>query len=186
MQAMPFKPSQLGYGTTRASPFRRPQSPASPSTLRQTTPSASPARQGFSDGGPKFASSPATTPTPEIRTLRRHATVVDAPDGEDEEFLPPPPIPHRSAVTNTAAHGSALAQLQPSQVRSLREGFQILDRDSDGSVNREDVADMLKQLGRACSPFVVLGARANTRNFKVFRRAHPTSRSSSRRLDRRP
>jgi Ca2+-binding EF-hand superfamily protein len=30
----------------------------------------------------------------------------------------------------------------------MREGFQILDRDSDGVVNREDVADMLNQLGR--------------------------------------
>jgi Ca2+-binding EF-hand superfamily protein len=29
----------------------------------------------------------------------------------------------------------------------MREGFQILDRDSDGVVNRDDVADMLNQLG---------------------------------------
>ena len=51
-------------------------------------------------------------------------------------------------LTNTmAAHGTALSQLQPSQVRNLRDGFQILDRDSDGVVNREDVADMLNQLG---------------------------------------
>ena len=33
----------------------------------------------------------------------------------------------------------------------MREGFQILDRDSDGVVNREDVADMLNQLGRSAS-----------------------------------
>lgn len=44
-------------------------------------------------------------------------------------------------------HGNALSQLQPAQVRTLREGFQILDRDSDGAVNRDDVADMLNQLG---------------------------------------
>lgn len=43
--------------------------------------------------------------------------------------------------------GNALSQLQPIQVRALRDGFQILDRDSDGIVNREDVADMLTQLG---------------------------------------
>ncbi|EPE36157.1 EF-hand [Glarea lozoyensis ATCC 20868] len=42
---------------------------------------------------------------------------------------------------------SALSKLQPAQVRELREGFQILDRDSDGLVGREDVADMLTQLG---------------------------------------
>lgn len=45
-------------------------------------------------------------------------------------------------------HSNALSQLQASQVRTLREGFQILDRDSDGIVGREDVADMLKQLGK--------------------------------------
>jgi len=44
-------------------------------------------------------------------------------------------------------NGNALSQLQPAQVRTLREGFQILDRDSDGTVGREDVADMLNQLG---------------------------------------
>jgi len=47
---------------------------------------------------------------------------------------------------------NALSKLQPAQVRELREGFQILDRDSDGHVGREDVADMLTQLG-AFPPF---------------------------------
>lgn len=42
---------------------------------------------------------------------------------------------------------NALSKLQPSQVRELREGFQILDRDSDGIVGRDDIADMLNQLG---------------------------------------
>jgi Ca2+-binding EF-hand superfamily protein len=42
---------------------------------------------------------------------------------------------------------NALSKLQPAQVRELREGFQTLDRDSDGQVGREDVADMLAQLG---------------------------------------
>jgi Ca2+-binding EF-hand superfamily protein len=45
-------------------------------------------------------------------------------------------------------HGNALSKLQPAQVRILRDGFQILDRDSDGTVNRDDIADMLNQLGR--------------------------------------
>ncbi|KEZ42578.1 hypothetical protein SAPIO_CDS5810 [Scedosporium apiospermum] len=51
-----------------------------------------------------------------------------------------------------ASHGNALSKLQPSQVRTLREGFQILDRDSDGVVNRDDVADMLNQLGLPSGP----------------------------------
>lgn len=55
-----------------------------------------------------------------------------------------------AASTTPMGHGNALSQLQPTQVRTLREGFQILDRDSDGVVNREDVADMLTQLG-ACN-----------------------------------
>jgi Ca2+-binding EF-hand superfamily protein len=42
---------------------------------------------------------------------------------------------------------NSLAKLAPAQVRELREGFQLLDRDSDGLVNREDVIDMLTQLG---------------------------------------
>jgi len=50
------------------------------------------------------------------------------------------------------AHGNALSQLQPSQVRTLREGFEILDRDGDGTVGREDVAEMLNQLGLPSNP----------------------------------
>jgi len=42
---------------------------------------------------------------------------------------------------------NAMTKLQPAQVRELREGFQVLDRDSDGQVGREDIADMLTQLG---------------------------------------
>ncbi|GAO13134.1 hypothetical protein UVI_02024920 [Ustilaginoidea virens] len=52
-----------------------------------------------------------------------------------------------SSTTQPLGSGTALSQLQPAQVRMLRDGFQILDRDCDGLVNREDVADMLGQLG---------------------------------------
>jgi Ca2+-binding EF-hand superfamily protein len=62
------------------------------------------------------------------------------------------PAPLRTSKTappkSNIGSGNALTQLQPTQVRTLREGFQILDRDSDGIVNRDDVADMLAQLGR--------------------------------------
>lgn len=54
----------------------------------------------------------------------------------------------RTPVSKSLGHGGALSQLQPAQVRTLRDGFQILDRDCDGVVNREDVADMLSQLGK--------------------------------------
>jgi Ca2+-binding EF-hand superfamily protein len=51
-----------------------------------------------------------------------------------------------------ALQSNALAQLQPSQMRMLRDGFEVLDRDGDGVVNREDVADMLAQLGLPANP----------------------------------
>ncbi|KAF4626991.1 hypothetical protein G7Y89_g11164 [Cudoniella acicularis] len=66
------------------------------------------------------------------------------------------PTPTRAAqspgfggmLTNrNTTDSNALSKLQPAQVRELREGFQILDRDSDGQVGRDDVADMLTQLG---------------------------------------
>lgn len=47
----------------------------------------------------------------------------------------------------TVPDNNALSKLQPAQVRELREGFQILDRDNDGQFGRDDVADMLTQLG---------------------------------------
>lgn len=49
--------------------------------------------------------------------------------------------------TGSKGDNNALSKLQPAQVRELREGFQTLDRDSDGQVGREDVAEMLTQLG---------------------------------------
>jgi Ca2+-binding EF-hand superfamily protein len=52
----------------------------------------------------------------------------------------------RTTSRNTGDN-NALSKLQPAQVRELREGFQTLDRDSDGLVGRDDVADMLAQLG---------------------------------------
>lgn len=60
-----------------------------------------------------------------------------------------PASPQRGVESRTKSlgQGNALSQLQPAQVRTLRDGFQILDRDCDGVVNREDVADMLSQLG---------------------------------------
>ncbi|KAL2201581.1 hypothetical protein P885DRAFT_65811 [Corynascus similis CBS 632.67] len=140
-----YKPSPLGYGTgsTRSSPFRRPQSPASAAPLRQATPSATPTKEGFSEVRARFMGSPVTSPTSELKTPRGHTTVEDSPSTHISEQRSTP----RPATSTSVGHGNALSQLQPSQVRTMREAFQILDRDSDGVVNREDVADMLNQLG---------------------------------------
>ncbi|KAH6654559.1 putative calmodulin [Truncatella angustata] len=61
------------------------------------------------------------------------------------------PAQIRTQLPVPASGGNALSQLQPQQLRILRDGFQILDRDSDGTVNRDDVADMLNQLGLSSS-----------------------------------
>ncbi|RWA12796.1 hypothetical protein EKO27_g2347 [Xylaria grammica] len=66
----------------------------------------------------------------------------------------PARIPSRTLPTShqPIGHSNALSQLQPAQVRVLRDSFQIMDRDSDGVVNREDVVDMLTQLGLPANP----------------------------------
>lgn len=150
VQSVPstFRSSPLGHGggPVRSSPFRRPHSPASAAPLRQTTPSAPTSRESFSEVRAKFMGSPATPPPPpppEHRTFRPPATVENGLNAHvpEQRSIPRPMAP------NTAGHGSALSQLQPSQVRTMREAFQTLDRDGDGVVTREDVADMLNQLG---------------------------------------
>ncbi|KAJ5115452.1 hypothetical protein NUU61_001211 [Penicillium alfredii] len=42
----------------------------------------------------------------------------------------------------------ASAKLPANQVREIREAFQVLDRDNDGMVNKDDVADVLMNLGK--------------------------------------
>lgn len=55
--------------------------------------------------------------------------------------------PLKAATSNYSSDNNALSKLSQAQVREMREAFQILDRDSDGQVGREDVSDMLTQLG---------------------------------------
>ncbi|KUJ20919.1 EF-hand [Mollisia scopiformis] len=147
--ATSYKPSPLSYGSPRASPFRRPESPASPSPLRHSTPVASP---------PKMAA-PITTTTPS--RLNRAST----PQADGDSWTPrgltsvqreieTSPTKGASSpgfggmlTSRTTTDSNALSKLQPAQIRELREGFSVLDRDSDGQVGREDVADMLTQLG---------------------------------------
>lgn len=120
----------------------------SPSPLRQSTPKA-----GQVNSQSRFAASTASTPTTSTaESTTPRAKTPQSQSMADEMFgsqktlknsaLAPTPTP-----PSAMGHGNALSQLQPAQVRTLREGFQILDRDSDGVVNREDVADMLNQLG---------------------------------------
>ncbi|KAI1822312.1 EF-hand [Xylaria intraflava] len=152
-----YKPSPLGYGSPRSSPFRRPESPSSPSSIanRQITPTASPTKIG-SLCTPSRLTTPPTATTPIQDSESRTPRMSAAPDSLAPSLtsgLPPrmsspvPPISHQSV-----GHSNALSQLQPAQVRGLRDGFQIMDRDSDGAVNREDLVDMLTQLGLSAKP----------------------------------
>lgn len=144
-----YKPSPLGYGSPRSSPFRRAESPGSPTPIRQTTPNTSPTKTGASYAPTRLATTPGPPDTPESRTPRGYSQgnttmpPISPRLGSPAHLSAPRPAPARMQ----SASGNALSQLQPAQVRTLRDAFQILDRDSDGVVNREDVADMLGQLG---------------------------------------
>lgn len=149
--AASYKPSPLSYGSPRSSPFRRPESnPTSPSPLRQSTPNPSPTKMGTASTTTPSRLAHQSTPTTDTETAAWTPRGL-APAQRERE-----PSPTRGAASpgfggmltaRSTGDNNALSKLQPTQVRELREGFQILDRDSDGQVGREDVADMLTQLG---------------------------------------
>ena len=60
--------------------------------------------------------------------------------------ITPRPLPAVSPGA-MAVNADSLSKLPAAQVREMREAFQILDQDSDGTVTREDVTEMLKSLG---------------------------------------
>ncbi|KAL9028906.1 MAG: hypothetical protein Q9196_002785 [Gyalolechia fulgens] len=163
-----YKPSPLSFGSPRTSPFRRPESPSpsspastirpSPptSTARPITPTTSPTKPHTPLQSPSKLHT-VTTPTvtddeeEDTRTVR-NLTPALKKRGSFASTSPTrnsSPLANRPAVMNRMAlGGDALAKLPPAQVREMREGFQILDRDNDGTVNREDVVDMLTDLGQ--------------------------------------
>ncbi|KAI1393665.1 EF-hand [Hypoxylon trugodes] len=146
-----YKPSPLGYGSPRSSPFRRPESPASPTAPRHTTPTPSPTKVSALHTPSRFApTTESPTSSVESQTPRRYDQTTNMPF--TQPLGSPVHMSRSQPPLQSAAQGNALSQLQPAQVRVLRDGFQILDRDSDGVVNREDVADMLNQLGLPSSP----------------------------------
>ncbi|KAI9048894.1 hypothetical protein LZ554_006748 [Drepanopeziza brunnea f. sp. 'monogermtubi'] len=156
--ATAYKPSPLSYGSPRSSPFRRPDSNP-PSPLRQSTPNPSPTKMAT-----------ATTVTTPSRLARASTPTAGSEAGTWTPRGPAPPpqremeaSPTRGSSVASPGFGAmltttrstdinnALSRLQPAQVRELREGFQVLDRDSDGLVGREDVVDMFTQLGMSAN-----------------------------------
>lgn len=62
------------------------------------------------------------------------------------------PIAKSRTADFTGLAGDAAGKLLPHQVREIREAFQVLDRDNDGLVNKDDVIDVLTTLGRIAPP----------------------------------
>ncbi|KAL9006005.1 MAG: hypothetical protein Q9188_001239 [Gyalolechia gomerana] len=167
-----YKPSPLSFGSPRTSPFRRPESPSpsSPaSTIRPSTPTST-ARPTTPTTSPTKPHTPIQSPS-KLHTVTT-PTINDGDEEEDtgtvrnltpsltkrESFASTSPTRSSTPLANKAAimnrmalDGDALAKLPPAQVREMREGFQILDRDNDGTVNRDDVVDMLTNLGQDSS-----------------------------------
>jgi len=56
------------------------------------------------------------------------------------------PSPVRTLL-NGGAH-DAVSKLDPARILEMRDAFQILDRDDDGQVTKDDVIEMLSQLGK--------------------------------------
>jgi hypothetical protein len=140
-----YKPSPLGYGSPRSSPFRRPESPATSSPFRQSTPPASPSKIGHLRTPSRPGSDSLPPPVLASPDLGRPRALPQPEDMASQRLGSPAQI--RTQPPQQVPAGNAISQLQPQQLGVLRDGFQILDRDSDGSVNREDVADMMNQLG---------------------------------------
>jgi hypothetical protein len=144
----PYKPSPLSFGSPRTSPFRRPESPtpSSPSTtIRPTTPTSSPLK----------AHTPLTSPSKLYRshTADDNAFVQSgALRSREPEVFPQRETGVSNAMANmmgvkSGVDGDTLSKIPPAQLREMREAFQVLDRDSDGQVIREDVVDILTNLG---------------------------------------
>lgn len=72
----------------------------------------------------------------------------------------------------TPERSDAATNLSAAQLREIREAFQVLDRDNDGFVDRDDVADVLANLGQdpsasAISRFFLPGSDQKI-NFPTF------------------
>ncbi|KAL4884326.1 hypothetical protein BJY04DRAFT_6418 [Aspergillus karnatakaensis] len=175
----PFRPSPLSFNSPRASPFRRPSTPSSPpAQARPVTPGSSPSR-GF-------------TPVVSPSKLNQSYTAEDHdvpsrsrdPIPQPRFTRDPPSSPSRGAnalesspssmeaktTSMMAATSDAAARLAPAQLREIREAFQVLDRDNDGFVDKDDVADVLANVGQDPSnlfQFFPPGS-ASTINFPTF------------------
>ncbi|OJD13293.1 hypothetical protein AJ78_06235 [Emergomyces pasteurianus Ep9510] len=156
----PYKPSPLSFGSPRTSPFRRPSVATSPNTVIRPNTPGSPGSKG-------------PTPIQSPSKLKQSHVAEDGSVFSDSQLSPQGPghreVPVSPTRTSHGRNGSVssmmgskladrpamnndtLSTLPPAQLREMREAFQVLDRDNDGQVNREDVADILLNLGQDSS-----------------------------------
>ncbi|KAL4929312.1 putative calmodulin [Aspergillus undulatus] len=175
----PFRPSPLSFNSPRASPFRRPSTPNSPPQGRPTTPGSSPSR-GFTPvvspsklnqsytAADHDVSPRSREPIPQPRFTRDPPSSPSR--GATSAMDSSPSIMEAKAASMMAATSDAAARLAPAQLREIREAFQVLDRDNDGLVDKEDVADVLVNVGQdssTLSQFFPPGS-PQTMNFPTF------------------
>ncbi|KAJ5712842.1 uncharacterized protein N7483_010023 [Penicillium malachiteum] len=175
-----FKLSPLSFGGQRASPFRRPSTPNSPPSGRPATPGSSPSR-GYTPMVSPSKLNQSYTVEDEDSFSPRAADPIPQPKFTRE--LPPSPTKgarspgHTSPILSSSsgvvvANTDASSKIPPNQLREIREAFQVLDRDNDGLVNKDDVAEVLTNLGQDASAsslasFFPPGA-GQTINFPTF------------------
>ncbi|KAF5855092.1 hypothetical protein ETB97_010057 [Aspergillus alliaceus] len=175
----PFKPSPLSFGSPRTSPFRRPSTPNSPPTgIRPSTPGSSPSRGYTPVVSPSKLNQSYTVEHEDASPTKQERIPQPRFDRESPSASPtrgaysPDNLPRLGARTMgmTAGSSDAASQLAPAQLREIREAFQVLDRDNDGSVDKDDVAEVLVNVGQdpsTLSEFFPTGS-PQTINFPTF------------------
>ncbi|KAL2849144.1 EF-hand [Aspergillus pseudoustus] len=151
----PFRPSPLSFNSPRASPFRRPSTPSSPPQGRPVTPGSSPGRGYTPVVSPSKLNQSYTAeddvssrnidPIPQPRFTR---DLPSSPSRGGSALDSSPSSLEAKATSMMAATSDAAARLAPAQLREIREAFQVLDRDNDGFVDKDDVADVLANIGQ--------------------------------------
>jgi len=103
---------------------------------------------------------PPVSPTKSASKVEETQNLSNGPEGrkgaaQSDAILPPSRISATLDVLSTNKGQSTsrvmdidtLSRLPATQVREMREAFQLLDRDNDGRIGREDIVEMLGSLG---------------------------------------
>ncbi|KAJ5601158.1 hypothetical protein N7510_010692 [Penicillium lagena] len=155
----PYKPSPLSFGSPRASPFRR---PSTPNSSQSGTPGSSPSRGYTPMQSPSKLNQSYTAEEGDATSTKTDP--IPQPNFGRE--LPPSPTkgaqaPGRSSpIVGNRSSGlgvpnDAASKLPAHQAREIREAFQVLDRDNDGKIHKDDVVDVLMNLGQDSSPATI-------------------------------